>query len=56
MKEGDALLSASLQYMGVVFASLIGFFVWGELLPLEKQFGIATIVIAGMLSAIASKK
>lgn len=54
--QGDALLSASLQYMGVVFASLIGFFVWGELLPLEKQFGIATIVIAGMLSAIAAKK
>jgi S-adenosylmethionine uptake transporter len=54
--HGDVLLSASLQYTGVVFATLIGFFVWNEILPMEKQFGIAAIVIAGVLSAVAAKR
>ena len=54
--HGGVLLSASLQYTGVVFATLIGFFVWNEILPMEKQFGIAAIVIAGVLSAVAAKR
>jgi S-adenosylmethionine uptake transporter len=54
--HGDVLLSASLQYTGVVFATLIGFFVWDELLSIGKQLGIAAIVIAGVLSAVAAKR
>jgi len=53
---GHVLLSAALQYTGVVFAALIGFWVWNESLPFEKQLGIATIVFAGLLSAVAAKK
>lgn len=53
---GHVLLSAALQYTGVVFAALIGFWVWEETLPFEKLLGIATIVFAGILSVVAAKK
>lgn len=53
---GNVLLSAALQYSGVIFATLIGIVVWDEVLPFEKMFGIATIVLAGILSAISAKR
>lgn len=53
---GNVLLSAALQYTGVIFAALIGMLVWGEIFPLEKILGMATIVVAGVLSAIAVKR
>jgi S-adenosylmethionine uptake transporter len=54
--KGNVLLSAALQYTGVIFATLIGMFAWGEVLPVEKMLGIATIVCAGVLSAWAVKR
>ncbi len=54
--NGNVLLSAALQYTGVIFATLIGVLAWGEVLPFEKLLGIATIVAAGVLSAVAIKR
>jgi S-adenosylmethionine uptake transporter len=54
--NGNVLLSAALQYTGVIFATLIGVLTWGEVLPFEKLLGIATIVAAGVLSAVAIKR
>ncbi|MGV3741412.1 MAG: DMT family transporter [Burkholderiaceae bacterium] len=45
---GNALLTANLQYTGIVFSSLWGIAIWGDSLDLPGWFGIALIMASGV--------
>lgn len=45
---GNALLTANLQYTGIVFSSLWGIAIWGEALDMPGWFGIALIMASGV--------
>ena len=45
---GRTLVAASLAYTAVVFASLFGALIWGEVLTLGAWAAIALIVLSGM--------
>jgi len=47
---GSTLLSAVLQYATIIFGSLLGFVVWGDVPGLVALGGIACIISAGLLS------
>lgn len=48
--KGKTLVSAALSYSSIVFSSLIGIFVLGDVLPLIAWLGIGLIVFAGILA------
>jgi len=48
--KGKALVSAALSYSSIVFSSLIGIIVLGDVLSIVSWLGIALIVIAGILA------
>ncbi len=48
--KGSPLVSAALSYSSIVFSSLLGIAVWGDLLPLVAWLGIGLIVGAGILA------
>ncbi|NMM37002.1 MAG: DMT family transporter [Glaciimonas sp.] len=45
---GNALVTANLQYSGIVFSSLWGILLWGDMLGLNSWLGIAVILISGI--------
>mgnify|MGYP003450625026 CR=1 FL=1 len=49
------LVSASLAYSTVIFASLFGVLLWGEVLPLPAWLAIGLIVASGMLASAQSR-
>lgn len=53
---GKILVVGALAYSTVVFASLWGILIWGELLSLTSWLGIGLIVAGGLLSLRASIK
>lgn len=55
-RTGKVLVVGALAYSTVVFASLWGILIWGELLSLTSWFGIGLIVAGGLLSLRASIK
>jgi len=55
-RTGKILVVGSLAYSTVVFASLWGILIWGELLSLTSWLGIGLIVAGGLLSLRASIK
>ncbi len=48
--QGRMLVNASLQYLGIVHAGLLGMLLFGERLSLDGVLGMALIVGAGMVS------
>lgn len=48
--KGSAHVSAALSYSSIVFSSLLGIMVWGDVLPLVAWLGIALIIAAGILA------
>ncbi len=52
--KGKTLVSGSLAYSTVVFASLFGIVLWGEVLPVTAWLGIGLIAAAGVLSIKAA--
>ncbi len=48
--KGRALVSAALSYSSIVFSSLLGILVWGDVLPLASWAGIALIIGAGIIA------
>jgi drug/metabolite transporter (DMT)-like permease len=48
--KGKTLVSASLSYSSIVFSSLIGMLVLGDVLSLVSWIGIALIIAAGILA------
>lgn len=45
---GNTLVTANLQYSGIVFSSLLGILIWGDALGLSSWLGIAIILISGI--------
>ncbi len=45
---GAMLVTANLQYTGIVFSSIWGMLIWGDSLSLSGWLGIAIILISGM--------
>lgn len=45
---GNTLVTANLQYSGIVFSSLWGILIWGDVLGLSSWLGIAVILISGI--------
>jgi S-adenosylmethionine uptake transporter len=54
-KRGSTLVSASLAYSTVIFASLFGMLLWGEVLPLSSWLAIGLIVASGLLASTQSR-
>ena len=52
--KGKTLVSGSLAYSTVVFASLFGILLWGEMLPVVGWLGIGLIAASGILSIKAA--
>ncbi len=48
--RGSTLVTASLSYSGIVFASVLGIALFGDLLPAPAWIGIALIVAAGIIA------
>lgn len=55
-RTGKVLVVGALAYSTVVFASLWGILIWGELLSLTSWLGVGLIVAGGLLSLRASIK
>jgi S-adenosylmethionine uptake transporter len=53
--RGRTLVSASLAYTAVIFASLFGMIFWGEVLNLSAWAAIALIVLSGMAATRFSR-
>ena len=54
-KRGSTLVSASLAYSTVVFASLFGVLLWEEVLPWPSWLAIGLIVASGLLASAQSR-
>jgi drug/metabolite transporter (DMT)-like permease len=50
-RVGRTMVAGSLAYSTVVFASLFGLLLWDEMLTPEAWFGIALIILSGVVSA-----
>jgi S-adenosylmethionine uptake transporter len=48
--QGRALLTANLNYSGILFASFWGWLIWNDVLPLIAWLGIALIISAGIVA------
>jgi S-adenosylmethionine uptake transporter len=62
---GNTLVTANLQYTGIVFSSVWGILIWGDTLSLPGWIGIAMILASGIYTtyynarnaaALAAKK
>ncbi|MEO6352161.1 MAG: DMT family transporter [Burkholderiaceae bacterium] len=45
---GNTLVTANLQYSGIVFSSLWGILIWGDMLGFNSWLGIAVILMSGI--------
>lgn len=54
-KRGKPIVTASLAYTAIVFASLFGMLLWEEVLAPGAWFGIALIVISGIAASRVSR-
>lgn len=55
-RRGNAIVSASLAYSAVIFASFFGVFFWGEHLGLDAWLAIALIVGSGIVATQVSRQ
>ncbi|MDD2886097.1 MAG: DMT family transporter [Dechloromonas sp.] len=53
--HGKTLLSASLAYSTVIFSSLFGMLLWGEVLPASAWLAIALIILSGIAATHFSR-
>lgn len=54
--RGRTLATAGLTYTTVVFASLFGILIWGEVLPPLAWFGIALVIAASIATTLLSAR
>lgn len=54
--DGDSLVVGALAYSTVIFASLWGVLLWGEVLHWQEWLAIAIIVLSGIAAARASSR
>lgn len=50
-KVGSKLTAANLSYLTVVFSSLLGALVWGDVLTVDSLLAMGLIVVSGMLAS-----
>ncbi|MBI3480087.1 MAG: DMT family transporter [Nitrosomonadales bacterium] len=55
-RVGNTQVVSSLAYSTIVFASLFGMLLWGEVLPLSSWLGMSLIIASGVLSLRLSPK
>ncbi|ANQ85915.1 DMT family transporter [Azoarcus olearius] len=55
-RYGRTVVSANLSYSTVVFSSLFGVALWGEMLPAEAWGAIALIVASGVMVSLATAR
>lgn len=53
---GKTLVSANLQYTGIVFSSIWGILIWGDVLDLTGWLGIAIIIASGVAATYYSTR
>jgi S-adenosylmethionine uptake transporter len=53
---GNTLVTANLQYTGIVFSSLLGIFFWGDLLDWTGFAGVMIILISGILATFFNQR
>ena len=51
-RKGATLVVASMQYSGIVFASLYGLVLFGDYIPIMGWCGIALIVVSGIVATL----
>lgn len=51
-KRGNTLLTANLQYAGIVFSSLWGMLVWSDKLNWLSWLGMALIIASGIATTL----
>lgn len=54
--EGDSLVVGALAYSTVIFASLWGILLWGEILSWQEWIAIAIIILSGIVAARTSSR
>lgn len=54
--RGHTLVVASLQYSGIVFASVYSLLLFGDQLPLSAWLGIALIIASGVLATVLRER
>lgn len=54
--QGDSLVVSALAYSTVIFASLWGVMLWGEILSLQEWIAIAIIILSGIMAARTSSR
>ena len=54
-KRGKPIVAASLAYTAIVFSSLFGIVIWGEVLPAGAWLGIVLIVASGVAASRFSR-
>jgi S-adenosylmethionine uptake transporter len=47
---GNTLVTANLQYTGIVFSSLWGILIWSDVLGVSGWLGIAVILVSGIVA------
>jgi drug/metabolite transporter (DMT)-like permease len=53
---GDTLMVASLAYWTVLLSSLLGMWLWRDMLPWSAYLGIALIVIGGIWAILSGRR
>jgi S-adenosylmethionine uptake transporter len=53
---GNTLVTANLQYTGIVFSSVLGILIWGDVLDLSGWIGIAMILVSGVGTSYYSSR
>jgi S-adenosylmethionine uptake transporter len=53
--KGDTMIAATLSYTGIIFSSIFGIAVWGDILSFSSWVAIALIIFASVVAIIAGK-
>lgn len=54
--KGNIVLSAIMQYFGIIFGALIGSFLYGDVVSLRSAIGMLIIIAAGVFASLSMKK
>ena len=54
-KRGKPIVAASLAYTAIIFSSLFGMVIWGDVITADAWFGILLIVLSGIAASRVSR-
>jgi S-adenosylmethionine uptake transporter len=55
-RRGRTLVTAVFAYSTVIFSSLFGIWLWGEVLPLVAWAGVALIIGSGLVATLHAQE